>query len=203
MKSPLLFAAAAAAALSLAACQKTDNAPASTDPGTTSDAVNNAQDAVGSAVGAVSANTLGAVDTDAFVANAAVSDMYEIAAGKLAQTKGKSADVKAFGKMMVTHHTAMTNEMKPLIAAAGKTPPAGLDERRKGMLDNLNAASAADFDKVYLSQQEAAHSEALDLMKGYAERGDDAGLKAGAAKAVPKVQEHLDKVKALRAAAPA
>lgn len=202
MTRTLLFAAAATA-LSLAACQKTDNPPATTDAGTTNEAVNAAQDATGAAVGAVAANTLGTVDTDAFVANAAISDMYEIEAGKIAQTRARSADVKAFGKLMVTHHTAMSNELKPLITAAGKTPPAGLDERRKGMIDNLNAASPADFDKVYLSQQEAAHNEALDLMKGYAERGDDAGLKAGAGKAAPKVQEHLDKVKALRAATPA
>ena len=102
--------------------------------------------------------------------------------------------------MMVTEHTAMSNEMKPLVTAAGKTPPTGLDDRRKGLIDNLNAASAADFDKTYLAQQEAAHSEALTLMQGYADHGDDAGLKAGAAKAAPKVQAHLDKVKALQAA---
>jgi putative membrane protein len=36
-------------------------------------------------------------------------------------------------------------------------------------------------------------------MKGYADHGDDAGLKAAAAKAVPKVQAHLDKVKSLKA----
>lgn len=203
MKPTLLFAAAAAAALSLAACQKTDNPPATTDAGTTNDAVNAAQDATSGAVGAVSANTMGAISTDAFVTNAAISDMYEIEAGKIAQSKAKSADVKAFGKIMVTEHTAMSNQLKPLITAAGKTPPPGLDERRKGLIDNLNAASPADFDKVYLSQQEAAHSEAFDLMKGYADHGDDAGLKAAAGKAVPKVQAHLDRVKALRAAAPA
>ena len=111
-----------------------------------------------------------------------------------------AADVKAFGKMMVSDHTAMSNEMKPLITAAGKTAPAGLDERRKGLIDNLNAASAAEFDNVYLSQQEAAHSEALTLMQGYADNGDDAGLKGAAAKAVPKIQAHLDRVKQLQAA---
>ena len=35
-------------------------------------------------------------------------------------------------------------------------------------------------------------------MKGYADSGDDAGLKAGAAKAIPKVQMHLEKAKALQ-----
>ncbi len=197
MSRTLMFAAAAAAALSLAACQKAKDTTA--DVGQ-SEPVNAAQDAVGAAVGATSAATLGSHDTGAFVSNAGQSDMYEVQAGQMAQTRGRSADVKAFGKMMVTEHTAMMNQMKPLITAAGQTPPAGLDERRQGLLDNLRAASDADFDKVYLDQQEAAHNEALTLMKGYADNGDDAGLKAAATKAAPKVQAHLDRVKQMKAA---
>ncbi len=146
---------------------------------------------------------MGQVSTDAFVTNAAIGDMYEIQAGQIAQKKGQSQAVKDLGKMLVTEHTAMANEMKPLVTAAGKTAPTGLDERRKGMIDNLNAAPAADFDNVFLSQQEAAHNEALTLLQGYADNGDDAGLKAGAAKGVSKVQAHLDRVKELRAAPPA
>lgn len=203
MKRTLAVTAAAIAALSLAACQKTDQAANPADPGTGNDAVNTAQDATSAAVGATSAATVGQMSTDAFVTNAAISDMYEIQAGEIAQKKGQSADVKAFGKTMVTDHTALSNGMKPLVAAAGKTLPTGLDERRKGLIDNLNAASPAEFDAVYLSQQEAAHSEALTLMQGYASNGDDAGLKDAAAKAVPKVQAHLDHVKRLQAAPPA
>lgn len=206
MKRAMMLAAAAVTALSLAACQQKDETATAADPGTSNEAVNAAQDATSAAVGATAAATLGQVSTDAFVTNAAIGDMYEIQAGQIAQKKGQSQGVKDFGKMMVTEHTAMTNEMKPLITAAGKTAPTGLDERRKGLIDNLNAASAADFDKTYLAQQEAAHSETLTLMQGYADNGDDAGLKAAAAKAVPKVQAHLDKVKSLQAepaAAPA
>jgi putative membrane protein len=202
MKPVMLFAAAAVGALSLAACQKTDSQPTA-DAGTTNEAVNTAQDATSAAVGAASSATIGQVSTDQFVTNAAIGDLYEVEAGKIAEKKGQSAEVKAFGKQMAADHAALANEMKPLATAAGKTLPTGLDERRKGLIDNLNAASPADFDKVYLSQQEAAHSEALDLMKGYADNGDDAGLKAGAAKAVPKVQAHLDHVKRLATAAPA
>jgi len=202
MKRAFMFAAAAVAAVSVAACQKKDEVANPADPGTTNSAVNAAQDATAAAVGAASA-TVAPVSTEEFVTNAGISDQYEIQAGQIAQKKGQSAGVKDFGKMMVTDHTALTNEMKPLIAAAGKTPPTGLDERRKGLIDNLNAASPADFDKVYLSQQEAAHNEALTLMQGYADKGDDVGLKAAAAKAAPKVQAHLDRVKALQAEPPA
>lgn len=200
MNRTLAMAAAAVAAISLAACQKTDQAANPADPGTGNDAVNTAQDATSAAVGATSAATIGQVSTDAFVTNAAIGNLYEIQAGEIAQRRGRSGEVKAFGKMMVSDHTTLSNEMKPLITAAGKTAPTGLDERRKGLIDNLNAASPAEFDAVYLSQQDAAHSETLSLMQGYADNGDDAGLKAAAAKAVPKVQAHLDHVKRLHAA---
>jgi putative membrane protein len=170
-------------------------APGQTGP------VNAAQDAMGAAVGATSAATVGARDTDAFVQNAAEGNMYEIQAAKIAQQKSSSADVKSFAKMMVTDHTALQNQMQPLITKAGKTAPTELDQRRKGMLDNLNAASAKDFDKVYLDQQVAAHEETLTLMKGYADHGDNADLKAAAAKTAPKVQTHLDQAKALQAKA--
>jgi putative membrane protein len=199
MKRSLLICAAAVSALAVSACQRKEAATNEANPGASAP-VDAAQDAAAAAVGATSAATLGANSTDAFVSNASQSDMYEIQAGQMAQQKGQSAGVKDFGKMMVTHHTAMMNEMKPLVTAAGKAPAAELDQRRKGLIDNLTSAAPADFDKVYLAQQEAAHEEALTLMRGYSENGDDAGLKGGAAKAVPKIEQHLAKVKELRAA---
>ena len=205
MKRALTLSMAAAAALSLAACNKPANNPNASEgaqtgnPGQTQP-VNEAQDKVGAAVGAASANTVGSLSTDAFVSNASQSDMYEIQAAQIAQSRSKNADVKAFAKQMAADHTKMSGEMQPLIAAAGQKPSADLDQRRKGFLDNLKAAPAADFDKTYIDQQVAAHQEALDLMKGYADHGSDAGLKGAAAKAAPMVQTHLDKAKQIQAA---
>jgi putative membrane protein len=203
MNRAIFMTAAAAAALSLAACNKPATPPATN---TASDAataanqpVNAAQDTVGAAVGQTSAATLGSHDTGAFVSNASQSDMYEIQAGQIASTRAKNPAVKAFAKMMVTDHTAMTNEMKPLILAAGQKPADKLDQRRQGFIDNLKQATDANFDKTYIDQQVAAHEEALTLMQGYASDGPDAGLKAAAAKAVPKIQAHLDKAKSIQA----
>jgi putative membrane protein len=214
MKHAIFLTAASVAVLSLAACNK----PASTTASDTANsagnaasntasntadaagtAVDKAQDATGAAVGATSAATLGSRDTGAFVSNASQTDMYEIEAGKMAQQRSKNADVKAFGKKMVTDHTAMSNSMKPLIAAAGQTPATSLDQRRQGFIDNLKSASDADFDKTYVDQQVAGHEEALTLFQGYAKDGPDAGLKGGAAKAIPMVQMHLDGAKSLQA----
>jgi putative membrane protein len=221
MRHALFLTTATVATLSLAACNKpasttaseTTNAAgntvsetasaagntASDTAGAAGQAVNKAQDVTGAAVGATSAATLGSHDTGAFVSNASQSDMYEIQAAKIAQTRSKSADIKAFAKMMVTDHTKSSNMMKPLIQAAGQKPADKLDQRRQGFIDNLKSATDADFDKTYVDQQVAAHEEALSLLQGYAKDGSDAGLKGGAAKIVPTVQMHLDKAKAIQA----
>ena len=199
MKRGFYLVAACAAALSLAACQKNnetaDNAAASA--GGQTPAVNAAQDAMAGPVGQVSAATVGANTLQGYVMNAAMGDMYEIEAAKIAQQKSGNAEVKALAKMIQADHTAASNEMKPLVSAAGQTPPTALDQRRQGMIDNLNAAPADQFDKVYLTQQVAAHEEAVTLHRGYADNGDNAGLKGHAAKVLPKIQAHLDKAKAL------
>jgi putative membrane protein len=192
-----LCVTAATALLALGACNKQEAADA--NPGQ-SEPVNAAQDATSAAVGQTSAATLGANTLGGYVSNAAMGDMYEIEAGKMAQERAKAADVKSFGQMLVTDHTAASNEMKPLATAAGQTPPTELDERRKGLLDNLRAASAGDFDKTFLSQQVAAHEEALTLHRGYADNGDTPALKTFAAKIVPKLEQHLARARELEGA---
>jgi len=184
------------AALAVAACQQKDEV-ADADPGTANPTVNAAQDAVGAVVGGVSAATVGSMSTGSFVTNAVIGGMYEVQAGQIAEKRSTNADVKAFAKAMVSDHTAMANELNPLIAAAGVTAPTGPDMRRKTLIDNLNAAALADFDSVYKAQQEAAHTETLTLMDSYSQRGGDPGLKEAATKAKPKVRAHLDRVKKL------
>ena len=199
MKHAFFLATAAMAALSLAACNK----PATSDPATNTTpvgaAIDKAQDATGAAVGVASATTVGSHDTAAFVSNASQGDMYEVQAAAIARTRSKTAGIKAFAKMMTADHTATSKAMAPLAAAAGQTPADKLDQRRQGFIDNLKSASDADFDKTYINQQVAAHEEALTLLQGYAGDGSDAGLKAAAAMTTPKVQMHLDRIKAMQA----
>jgi putative membrane protein len=195
MTRKLFFATAAMACLAVAACQKKegDNS-AGMNPGQT-EAVNAVQDAaagpVGQAGAAMAANT-----TEGFVTQAAMSDMYEIEAGKIAATKAKSPKVKEFAAMMVKDHTASSSKMKGLLPA-GMTPPAALDERRKGMLDNLRATNGDDFDTVYMDQQSNAHAEAVTLFRGYADNGDTPGLKGFAAQTLPVIEKHHEMAKSI------
>lgn len=188
------FLIAVSALTLLTACNQNkpaDQAAATEQTGTP--AVNNA----GMAPASGATATLGD-----FVPRAAASDLFEIEAGKIAQAKGASADVKAFGKMMVTDHTKSSSDLKSAIAASGQavTPPTTLPADKQALLDALNAAAPADFDRVYLDQQETAHNEALTLMRAYADGGDVEQVKAFAAATAPVVEAHLGQVRTMKTA---
>jgi putative membrane protein len=202
MKPTLALTAALAAALALSACNRDQAAETSAESGVGSNpASNTVQDAVGAAVGQTSAATLGANTVGGYVANAAIADMYEIAASKVALERSKNAEIKKAAQMIITDHTKSSTELKTALSGAGVgadvTIPPEMDERRKGMVDNLRQAPADGFDRVYLGQQTAAHQESLTLHRGFAENGDNAALKAHAAKTAPVIEKHLQHVRGL------
>ena len=156
--------------------------------------VADAQDAAAGPVGLASASTLGSVNTGAFVDNAAQSDMYEIQASKLAEARASTPAIKTFAKQMIKDHTKTTAELKGIVGKGGIDAklPVKLDNRRQGLIDNLKGETGAAFEARYADQQKASHREALTLLKGYADHGDNADLKGFAAKNAPTVQMHLD-----------
>ena len=137
-----------------------------------------------------------------FIDKAAKSDAFEIASAKLAGEKADSADIKAFATMMITDHTGSTAKIKGAGAAAipALRPDPTLTDDQQAKLADLGKLTGKDFDKAYADQQIAAHKSALSLMKLYADKGDVATLKAAAGDIVPKVQAHLDKIEAIKAA---
>lgn len=135
-----------------------------------------------------------------FVTKAAMSDMYEIEAAKVALARSQNADVKTFAQMMVDDHTKSSNNLKAAIAASGLTltPPTALDEAHADKVQELKDEEAADFDKAYLNDQVDAHQMALDLLQRYANDGDNAALKGFASTTAPVVQGHYDHAKEMR-----
>jgi putative membrane protein len=154
------------------------------------------------AAGSTAPNANGTESTEAVITGVTLSDLYQIQAGKIAEAKGQSQGVKDFGTMMVTDHTAMSNQLKHIFIATGTAIPTELGPRGKRMIDDLNAAAPADFDKLYLSQQQTAQAAELTLLSAYAEGGESKDIKPAAARFIPKVQAHLAKVNELQAALP-
>jgi putative membrane protein len=189
MKSILIatgaFALLASAAMAAPADQPGNKKPT---PGSNSETMNAVKDTTASVVGTISAEMTHT--TKGFADAAATSDMYEVTAGKIAIQRSRSTDVKEFAQKMVAAHTKTTDKLKSILPG-DVTPPAHVDDRRQGMLNDLHGAKAADFDHRYTTQQVAAHKEADILMRGYAKNGDNASIKSFAGDTDTDVKMHL------------
>lgn len=179
-------------ALALGACGGTDNARTDNNLSTLESPRPLDQDNV-------LAEVIPASPAQAFVNTVAASDYYEIEAGKLAQEKATTQALKNFGGMMVTGHTATTNTLKSIGAAASPAwvPSAVLTAQQEADLASLRAANGADFDTAYKAQQVAAHEKAHALLQDYAANGDGAELKKFASDTAKTVKMHLDRIKGM------
>ena len=172
--------------------QAPQNEPA---PGSKNEAVSAAKDAVAGAVGTVAAELT--TSAEGFVDDAAVSDMYEVQAGQLAEMRSQSSQIKQFAQQMVDAHTQTSNELKRIVAKSAPNfiSPMDLDARRQVLLDDLKGARDEDFDGRYIAQQINAHQEAAILMRGYAKNGDSPEIRMFAQETLPKVEMHLKMIK--------
>lgn len=123
-----------------------------------------------------------------FVTNAALSDMKEIAAGKLALRKAKSPAVKAYAAKMIKHHTMTSNQMMALVKSKGyqiPPPPAPAPDSM------MTAATGADFDRIYMTMMVSDHQKAVQLFETASTNVADPDFKALAVKTLPMLKEHL------------
>ncbi|WP_431033541.1 DUF4142 domain-containing protein [Pseudomonas yamanorum] len=138
-----------------------------------------------------------AQDNDDFVEDASAKGVAEIEAGKLAQEKGTSADVKSFADMMVKDHTAANNTLKSIADTKDLevSDSAELVDKAKAMILELRGAKS--FDQAYANNQVKAHEATIALFEKEASDGKDPELKAFASETLPKLKSHLEHAKAL------
>ena len=141
----------------------------------------------------------GAPSTPDFARKAAMTDLYEVEAGKIASEKGQSEAVKQFGQHMVEAHSTTSEELKTIVKAEklDVNLPDKLDKKYRKLIDALNEATPEAFDSTYAAQQVRAHGKAVDLFDEYAEDGDNAALKQFAANTLPTIKQHLRDAKKL------
>ena len=135
--------------------------------------------------------------TQEFVQKAAMSDLFEIESSKLALQRSQNRDVKAFAQRMIDDHTKSTQKLKSVLqtASVGTGPGTALDRAHQRMLDRLQNASGAQFDRLYMQMQVKGHQDALKVQQSYGRRGDNDQLKSFASDAAPMVQDHLSQAR--------
>ena len=132
-----------------------------------------------------------------------VANMGDSAKGALASTKGTSAEVRDFAKMMVRDHHSLRQQGQDLAKrlTIQPTPPPGdsLAAKLDSAISKLIAAGKGrDFDKAYIDHEVAAHREVLTLAISAMSTTQNSEIKNLIQKAAPVIQAHLDKAEAIQ-----
>ncbi len=142
---------------------------------------------------------------DAQIAHIVVTaNQVDIDAGKLAEKRAKSAEVKAFGKQMVTDHSAVNKQAKDLAAKLKVKPEdnATSQSLKKGGDENvkkLKTLKGDAFDKAYVDQEVTYHQAVLDAIdKTLIPNAKNAELKALIEKVRPAIDGHLQHAKMIQ-----
>ena len=133
------------------------------------------------------------------------ANQVDIDAGKLAEKKASSRDVRAFGKQMVTDHTAVNKSATALVKKL-KVKPQGNDTSaslKKGGDANvakLKKLKGKEFDKAYVDQEVTYHQAVIDAVdKTLLPSAKNDELKALIEKVRPALVQHLEHAKQLQA----
>ena len=144
--------------------------------------------------------------TDPQIAMIAVTaDSVDIDAGKLAEQKASSKEVKDFGATMVRDHTAVNAKATALAKKLNVTPEEstaskGLKADGDAMLTKLKGLSGAEFDKAYVDNEVAYHEKVIETVtKTLIPNTKNAELKALLESAGPIFTSHLEHAKHLQA----
>lgn len=132
-----------------------------------------------------------------FITKAAGGGLYEVEAGKLAQSRGSSEEVKSFGAMLVKDHSATNEELKALASAKGAALPSTMPSDKQQRLDKISRAKS--FDKEFVKEVGLDdHKKDISLFEKASKSADDNDVKAFAAKTLPTLKAHREHAEGLR-----
>jgi putative membrane protein len=132
------------------------------------------------------------------------ANQVDIDAGKLAESKSTNAEVKAFGRQMVTDHTGVNKQATDLVTKLKVTPEDNptAQSLKSGGADNvkqLQQLKGAAFDKAYVDHEVAYHQQVLDAVdKTLIPSAKNEELKALLVKVRPAFVAHLEHAKHLQ-----
>jgi putative membrane protein len=131
------------------------------------------------------------------------ANIADSARGKLAETKGTSADVKAFGRLMAGEHHSLRAQGQELAKKLNVTPqaPAGdqSEAQAKAEMDSLTAMAKGNaWDKSYIDYEVNYHQAVIETATKALGAAQNQELKDLIQKAAPILQHHLDRAKEIQ-----
>ncbi|HEU5341261.1 DUF4142 domain-containing protein [Edaphobacter sp.] len=127
-----------------------------------------------------------AMSDQKFVDLAAQTDMVEANLGQLAQSAASSQSVKDYAQTLVTDHTKDFNQLYDVAHQASLNRPDAIDAaHNKAMIAPFQKLKGAAFDRRYIHEMVAGHTQAIAIYKKEASDAENAALKSYAEEALP------------------
>jgi putative membrane protein len=106
--------------------------------------------------------------------------------------------VKNFGKMMVTDHSKLNDELKDLAAKKNITLPTSVTSDQQNDIDKLTKETGKDFDKDYVSMMVDDHKKDIDAFEKAQDKITDTDFKVFITKALPVLHKHLNAIEQIK-----
>lgn len=133
----------------------------------------------------------------AFVAKVSQGGMFEVAAGRLASTRGSTQDIRDFGFAEAHDHMLVGAKLKAISAREKVAFSPVPDTEFAAKLSQLAALSGSAFDTAYLSDMAALHDADGAAFAAEANDGGSAAYRAFGAETHRIVARHIGAIRAL------
>jgi putative membrane protein len=139
---------------------------------------------------AVAQQPLSLATDSAFMQAAGSVGLLQVKLGKLAEKKGSSAAVVAFGKQMVADYSKANEELAAAAKQAAFPAPVLLRQHQQ-VFDRFGGMGRSAFDKAYIAEMVKRHREEVQLFRQESEGGRVQSLKLLASGMLPELQQRM------------
>jgi putative membrane protein len=130
-------------------------------------------------------------DASVFAQELKSSGQFEMASSAQALARSDNDEVKTFAQKMIDDHKAADQKLDETLKQANlPEPDLAMTEEHTELMQQLDLANGAAFDRRYVQDQIQGHREAIQLLEGYSKRGDNNALKQLASSLLPTIEEH-------------
>ena len=126
-----------------------------------------------------------------FLTKAIEGNYAETALGKLAQQQATNEQVKTYGKMLETDHSAANTKATDVARSLGLTPPAETSKKNQQMYDQMAKLKGQQFDQQFAKHMVDDHKKDVrDYEKQTTSK--NSAVATYAKETLPTLRKHLD-----------
>ncbi|WP_431856306.1 DUF4142 domain-containing protein [Azospirillum sp.] len=126
-----------------------------------------------------------------FLNEAAILNLTEMHAGKLAEDLAETEEVRALARRLATSHASAHERLRAIAQKHGVTLPDNLDAPTREQIGEMQTFTGPAFDRYFLSFQEETHLRALKLFDAQVAYQGDEGLHHYAETTLGQLNDHL------------